>query len=72
MTADNRIVELEAFARESGLTLPLPIDLIVFLEDHGRVVDLENGTVYNSVTVTPEPCAQAVAYLLSAHLERIN
>lgn len=67
---DQRILELEAFARESGLTLPYPADVIVRFEDSGRIVDLENGTIYDRVTVVPEPSAQAVAYLLCAPLER--
>jgi hypothetical protein len=62
---DQRIEELEAFARENGLTLPLSPDMIVFFEDHQRIVDLENGEVYNSIVIVPEPCAQAVAYLLA-------
>jgi hypothetical protein len=64
MSSDPRVKELEAFARESGLTLPYPADVIVYFEEQHRIVDLESGAVYDAITVTPEPSAKAVAYLL--------
>jgi hypothetical protein len=54
---DPRIAELEAFARENGLTLPLPADMIVFFEDRQLIVDLESGEVYKNIVVIPDPCA---------------
>ena len=63
--SDPRVLELETWARENGLTLPLPADMIVFFEDQQRIVDLETGAVYNSIIVTPDPCAQAICHLMS-------
>lgn len=57
--------ELEALAREEGITLPMPIEMIVYFERMGKIVDLETGRVYDMVTVTPTPNAKAVAHLLS-------
>lgn len=61
---DQRVVELEELAREEGIVLPLPVDLIAFLERQGRVVDLVTGQVYTSITVATMPSAQAIAHLL--------
>jgi hypothetical protein len=65
---DPRIDELEALAREESITLPLPVDLILFLEDRGRIVDLVTGEVLNAVTVKLEASGKAVAHLLE-HVE---
>ncbi len=65
MSTDKRIAELQEVARESGLTLPYPPDYILFLEDNGRIVDLESGEVLYSVPVaTPTRHAQAIVHLL--------
>ncbi len=40
-----RIADLEAFAAEEGLPLPLPAATIVALEETGAVVDLATGAV---------------------------
>lgn len=42
---DKRIVELLALAKEEGLTLPYPAELIVAMEDRGCVVDLRTGDI---------------------------
>lgn len=61
---DPRITELEELAREEGIVLPMPVDMIAFLERQGRIVDLCSGTVYTNVTVATMPSAQAIAHLL--------
>ncbi len=65
---DPRIAELQALAREERLTLPYPVDLIIWFEDRGYVVDLATGTVYNAIIATPTVHARAVAHLLG-HVE---
>jgi hypothetical protein len=40
---DTRLAELLDWRRETGQELPLPADLIVWLEDRGYVTDLESG-----------------------------
>jgi hypothetical protein len=52
-------------AREEGIKLPIPPEMIVYFEKQGRIVDLMTGRVYNAVTVQPTPVATAVAYLLA-------
>jgi hypothetical protein len=46
------------------LTLPYPIDLIIWFEDRGYIVDLSSGTVFNAIVATPTVHARAVCYLL--------
>jgi hypothetical protein len=66
MNADSRIAELQALALAENITLPYPVDYILFLEDSGRIVDLATGEViYAGVVATPTASAQAVAYLLA-------
>lgn len=65
MSADPRVQELLELAQEEGLTLPMPVDMIVYFERMGKVVDLITGQVYDMVTVQPTSSAKAVAYLLS-------
>lgn len=68
-----RAEELQRFAEEEGIKLPLSIDLILWLEDHGRVVDLITGKATPLVDVvgkpldtgTPTPSGVAVNYLLT-------
>lgn len=45
MTKEQRIADLEAFAAEEGLSLPLPAATIANLEATGAVVDLVTGAV---------------------------
>lgn len=61
---DPRITELEELARDEGLTLPLPIDLIVFFEKRGRIVDLTSGRVTHATVGLPTPSGKAVSHLL--------
>lgn len=65
MSADKRVAELEQLAREEGLMLPMPAEMIVRYERQGKVVDLMTGAVYDAITVQPTPAAKAVAYLLA-------
>jgi hypothetical protein len=63
---DPRIQELLDLAREEGIKLPYPIDLILWLEDRGRVVNLHDGSVtlaYDSLAM-PTPSGVAVTHLL--------
>jgi len=48
--SDPRIIELQDLAREEGIVLPMPVDLIVYFERHGRIVDLCSGVVYANIT----------------------
>ena len=43
--ADPRIAELTELAVNEGITLPLPVSLILWFEDRGCVVDLLTGSV---------------------------
>jgi hypothetical protein len=40
---DTRLAELLDWRRETDMELPLPADLILWLEDRGYVTDLETG-----------------------------
>lgn len=40
---DTRLAELLDWRRETGQELPLPADLILWLEDRNYIVDLETG-----------------------------
>lgn len=62
---DPRVAELEAFAREEGLELPMSPNLIISLENSGKIVDLVTGAIYSTVTVAPTRHTQALAHLLS-------
>lgn len=42
---EQRIADLVLFAAEEGLTLPMPADAIVRLEETGAVVDLVTGAI---------------------------
>jgi hypothetical protein len=44
----NRKEELEEWAQETGLPLPLPTEEIIALEDEGMIVDLETGEVFEN------------------------
>lgn len=46
--ADRRIEELEQLARDEGITLPYPSEVIVGLEEKGRYVDLQTGLIGDS------------------------
>jgi hypothetical protein len=52
---DPRIAELEALAREEGIELPMSPNLIISLEDSGKIVDLLSGQVYTAVTIAVSP-----------------
>jgi hypothetical protein len=43
VTVDTRLAELLDWRRETGQELPLPADLILWLEDRGYVTDLLTG-----------------------------
>jgi hypothetical protein len=65
MSTDTRIAELEALAQEEGLTLPYPVDLILWFEDRSYVIDLNTGVMYRNVSATPTRSARAVVHLLA-------
>ena len=46
-----RIAELEAFAAAERLTLPIPADEIVRLENMGLVIDLHTGQILEDVDI---------------------
>jgi len=43
VVVDTRLAELLDWRRETGMELPLPADLILWLEDRGYVVDMLTG-----------------------------
>jgi len=45
ITTRQRITDLERFAAEEGLRLPMPADMIARLEETGAVVDLMTGAI---------------------------
>lgn len=63
MSTDTRIVELEALAQEEGFRLPMAVDLIVYFEQHGYVVDLRTGELCRDIAVELSPTAQALCHL---------
>lgn len=66
MSADPRVQELIDLAEAEGFRLPYPADYVVWLEDHGRMVDLQSGEVLYSLPVAmPTASGKAVAHLLS-------
>lgn len=42
---DPRVHELEQLARDEGITLPWPAEVIVQMEDKGHYVDLTTGLI---------------------------
>jgi hypothetical protein len=62
---DSRIAELTTLAAEEQIALPMPIDMILYFEKQGCIVDLVTGAVYRDVLVTTTPSAQAVCHLLA-------
>lgn len=56
---DQRTAELLELAATEGITLPLSIDLILWLEDRGHVVDLHTGRA--SLPHVGEPTATGIA-----------
>lgn len=42
---EKRITELRELAREEGITLPYPPEVIIGLEDRGKYVDLVTGLI---------------------------
>ncbi|MEZ4707582.1 MAG: hypothetical protein R3A44_10265 [Caldilineaceae bacterium] len=47
----DRISELEQFARAEGLDLPIPALEIVRLEDQGFVIDLRTGQILEDIDI---------------------
>lgn len=68
MSQDPRVAELEHFAREEDIVLPMSPDMIVYFAPKGLpmgcVVDLVTGQVYREVTIPLETSGKAVAHLL--------
>ncbi len=65
---DPRANELLELAASEGFTLPMPIRLILWLEDRGCIVDLGTGKAARPTVGTPTPSGRAVAYLLADHV----
>lgn len=42
-----RVQEIEDFAAEEGITLPLPAEQIARIEDEGSIVDLSTGEIFD-------------------------
>lgn len=61
--SDPRVIELEALASDEGFRLPMAADLIAYFERQGYIVDLVSGEVCRDISVTVEPCAQALCHL---------
>lgn len=55
LTADPRCAELTDFAREEGFKLPLPAEIIIWLEDHDCIVDFQTGHASRPGTYPPAP-----------------
>jgi hypothetical protein len=66
--SDPRIEELEALAASEGIALPMPVRLILWLEDHGCIVDLATGIAARPTVGTPTPIGKAVSHLLTDHV----
>lgn len=45
ITTEQRIADLLSWAAAEGITLPLPAEVIVSLEDTGATVDLHTGAI---------------------------
>lgn len=51
-----RVQEIEDFAAEEGITLPMPAEQIVAIEEQGSIVDLVTGQIFDEPDeVAPEP-----------------
>ena len=65
---DPRIAELEELAAREDLRLPMPAQMILWLEDKGYVIDLTTGRASLPTVGTPTPSGKTVAYLLTDHV----
>jgi hypothetical protein len=64
LMTDPRANELLELAASEGFILPMPVRLILWLEDHDCIVDLASGIASRPTVGTPSPSGKAVAYLL--------
>lgn len=65
VTTDQRAAELLDLAAAEGIELPLSIDLILWLEDRGHVVDLHTGRASLPHVGTPTATGKAINHLLT-------
>ena len=65
---DPRANELLEFAASEGFDLPMPVRLILWLEDRGCIVDLATGIASRPTVGTPTPIGKAVSHLLADHV----
>lgn len=70
--SDQRIAELQALEAD-GVTLPLPVEQIIAIEDAGGMVNLETGKVLWGGTdlpmgLTPTAYGETMAYLMEVGL----
>lgn len=68
MHTDPRAFELQELAASEGIRLPMPIPMILWLEDHGCVVDLITGKAIRPSVSTPTPSGRAIAHLTQNHV----
>lgn len=71
--SDQRIAELQALEAE-GVTLPIPPEQIIAIEDSGGMVNLETGKILWNGTelpigLTPTSFGEVVAHLLEVGIE---
>lgn len=71
--SDQRIAELQALEAD-GVTLPLPVEQIIAIEDAGGMVNLETGKIlWNGselpIGLTPTSFGEVVAHLLEVGIE---
>ena len=60
-----RLEELYQFAKDEGITLPMPAEEIIRLEDAGFVIDLRTGQLLEDVDVD-----EAIPFELTATRRR--
>lgn len=65
---DQRVAELRELAAAENIRLPMPIDMILWYEDRGLVVDLSTGQATVPVVGMPTQSAKAVIHLLRDHI----
>lgn len=73
MNNELRIAELQALEAE-GVTLPLPVEQIIEIEDAGGMVNLDTGKILWNGTefpigLTPTAFGEVIAHLLEVGIE---
>lgn len=68
ISRDQRGAELRELATAENIRLPMPIEMILWYEDRGFVVDLCTGQATVPNVGLPTPSAKAVTHLLKNHV----